>query len=167
MIKNIILICFAFLSLNACSQKNNIVASRSITIVDSLKFVKNLPDENFYPSGDEIIAKILSSDKKTISPALIEKIDDTTSSQYRYADYFNYKSGDIALELLYLINKEQNLSIRMLIQQEFTLERDISNDTFNMLFYELFHQNNADVNMVNRKKMKAVILNWYDKNLKN
>ena len=54
--KKYILITTLFLSLISYSQSNH----NNYQILDSLKYVKNLPDENFYPKRDKIVEKTIN-----------------------------------------------------------------------------------------------------------
>ncbi|WP_309607766.1 hypothetical protein [Flavobacterium sp.] len=74
--KKYILINTLFLSVISYSQSSH----NKYRILDSLKYVKNLPDENFYPKGDKIVEKIINIGDN-ITCQLIEKIKDTTTTQ--------------------------------------------------------------------------------------
>ena len=93
--KKYILITALFLSLISYSQSNH----NNYQILDSLKYVKNLPDENFYPKRDKIVEKTINIGDK-VTCQLIEKIKDTTTTQVSIADSYNYKVGDIAILIL-------------------------------------------------------------------
>lgn len=159
-------ILFILISTLSCSQKTKSIESKNNfnSIVDSLSFVKNLPDENFYPKGDKIVAKILSKDRKKITPLLIEKIDDTVKSNYLYAGTYYYKVGDISTNIIDCFYNDKEFPIRKLIEQEFYKEKiDIKDVQYEMLYNLVFFNNSEKENYENRKRFKKAVKNWFKK----
>lgn len=147
----------------SCSHKTQVKENKSYYfIVNNLKNVTTLPDENFYPKGDSIIAKALDNFKK-ITPQLIEKISDTTKTKYKYADSFFYSVGDVAIEILSIGDSDFKLPMRSIIENEFKIHN--KNDSFDLIFYDFFHQNTPKVNLENRKKLKAATKKWYNESI--
>ena len=120
-------------------------------ILDSLKMVEILPDDNFYPEGDEICSKIIRSGDEII-PCLIEQMIDTTFTKVRIADAYNYVVGDVATMLLF--NKfATGMNLNKLLFQEFQVELKDSNQEpymFILVYHRVFFANAPSVNYRNR-----------------
>ena len=158
--KKLFLFLFTILVFNvSCSQKSKFrTKTTDYTIVDSLKYVSAIPDDYFHPKGDTICSKILNN-YKDLTPLLIEKISDTTNSKYKYADFYYYKVGDIALELLSWGYGNNKFPVRKLLNNEFKIQN--KNDQLNLIFYDLFHDNTLETNFKNRQRFKTVVKKWF------
>ncbi len=158
--KNVFLFLFTIFLFNiSCSQKSKLGAKTvNYTIVDSLKYVSVIPDDYFYPKGDSICSKILSN-YKDLTPLLIEKINDTINSKYKYADFYYYKVGDVAIELLSWGYSNSEFPLRKLLNNEFQIQN--KNDQLNVIFYDLFHENTSEINFKNRQRFKIVVEKWF------
>jgi len=158
--KNLLLFLILISTINtSCSQKvlstNNVIHHSGI--IDSLKYVTILPNDNFYPTGDSICTKIIKNHKK-LTPDLINKINDTTSTNCEYAASYFLKVGDIALELLAWSYKKNELPLREILNSEFDLKNP--DDFSNSIYYDLFHSNSPNTNLSNRLKLKNALIKW-------
>lgn len=156
--KNYILITtfFWFMISYSQSQDNN------YEILDSLKYVKNLPDDNFYPKGDKIIEKIINTGDK-ISRQLIEEIKDTTTTKVRVADSYNYKVGDIAV-LILPFTSTKKIPLRNILFDEYRHElknMDKKHSLFEQIYYKLFFSNTNEINYKNRIRLLKKIKKWH------
>jgi hypothetical protein len=88
----IISLCFV-ISCSAFAQENY------KKLVDSLRYVVCLPDENLCPLGDSISEKIIKQGDILI-PELIEKILDITETEIKIADVHTLTVSDVAIELI-------------------------------------------------------------------
>ena len=155
--KNYILITTIFCFVISYSQSKH----NNYRILDSLKYVKKLPDENFYPKGDKIVEKIINIGDN-ITCQLIEKIKDTTTTQVRIADSYNYRVGDIAILILpYTTSKK--IPLRNILFDEYRQElrnTDKKYSLFEQIYYKLFFSNTNEINYKNRIRLYKKIKKW-------
>ena len=142
------------------SQSNH----NNYQILDSLKYVKNLPDDNFYPKGDKIIQKIINIGDN-VTCQLIEKIKDTTTTGIRIADSYNYNVGDIAILVLpYTTSKK--IPLRNILFDEYRNElrnADKKHSLFEQIYFKLFFSNSQEINYKNRVRLYKKIKKWHTK----
>lgn len=162
--KNYILITTFFLSVISYSQSSH----NNYQILDSLKYVKNLPDGNFYPKGDKIVEKIINIGDK-VTCQLIERIKDTTTTGVRISDSYNYKVGNIAI-LILPYTSSKKIPLRNILFDEYSQElrnTDKKYSIFQQIYYKLFFFNTQEVNYKNRIRLYKKIKRWNTKKLKN
>jgi hypothetical protein len=163
--KNIILLSIAALIVFSCSvhkKKNTEYSDKEV--IQKLKYVTNFPDDYFFPKGDSICEKILNRGK-TITPLLLDKIDDTSNSDYIYTDRLQYKIGDIAINLIDNLYNKSEFPIRDLLQNEFNKEEK-DYPLFLQLYDDIFFNNSEKENFENRKRFKKVVYKWYEERIK-
>ena len=123
-------------------------------ILDSLKYVKNLPDDNFYPKGDKIIQKIIDFGDN-ITCHLVEKIKDTITTNVRIAHSYNYKVGDIAI-LILSYTSIKKIPLRNIPFEEYKYElrnTDKKYSVFKQIYYKLFFSKKNEINYKNRIRL--------------
>ena len=133
-------------------------------ILDSLKYVKNLPDDNFYPKGDKIIQKIIDFGDN-ITCHLVEKIKDTITTNVRIADSYNYKVGNIAI-LILPYTSIKKIPLRNILFEEYKHElrnTDKKHSLFEQIYYKLFFSNSSEINYKNRLRLYKKIKKWLEK----
>lgn len=112
--------------------------SNKFPILDSLAFAR-LPEENYLPKGNSVFQKIIKN-KDSIVPNLVEKLLDTTPTNLRIADSYNYKVADISFFILPYASSK-NIDIRKIIFKEFKNELQFKNEEYSLfeqIYYNLF-----------------------------
>ena len=151
-----ILIYFFFSATFSCNTSKNIKhvdCQKKFKILDSISYI-SFPDDNWGTTGNSVFKKILEKGE-SIKPCLIEKILDTTKSNLRIADSYNYKNGDIAVLMLPYVSKTK-ISLRNLLFEEFKNElkgKNRDNDFFSSIYYFLLFSNNEQTNYNNRLRL--------------
>jgi hypothetical protein len=136
-------------------------------IIDSLRYIVCLPDENFYPFGDSISERIIKQGE-TIVPALIEKILDVTETEMKIVDVHTITVSDVAITLIeqiYLYHYKQVLPIREIIVSEFYNGIDDGDFTYS-IYYKTFFSYKKEQNYKNRVRFYNRIIEWYEKDKK-
>ncbi|MFD2909860.1 hypothetical protein ACFSX9_14065 [Flavobacterium ardleyense] len=136
-----------------CHHKTN----NKFPILDSLAFAR-LPEENYLPKGNDVFQKIIKH-KDSIVPDLVEKLLDTTPTNLRISDSYNYKVADISLLILPYASSK-NIDIRKILFKEFKNElqyKDEEYSLFEQVYYELFFSNSNDVNYKNRIRLHKAL----------
>jgi hypothetical protein len=147
------------------AQNSNKYADK--TILDSLQYIVYLPDENYYPFGDNISERIIKKGE-IIVPELIEKITDVTKTKIKIADAYDYTVSDVSITLIqyiYMYKYERNLPFRDILISEFYNNIDTGDFTYS-LYYKTFFTNNEKNNYNNRLQFYKRIKNWYEENKK-
>lgn len=145
----------------SCSAKkdNYQNSSNKFPVLDSLAYAR-LPEENYLPKGNSIFQKTIKN-KDSIVPSLVEKLLDTTKTNLRIADSYNYKVADISILILpYASSKKINL--RQIIFKEFKNELQYKNEEYSLfeqVYYDLFFSNSNDINYKNRIRLYKTIKN--------
>lgn len=150
-------------SLTAQNTKDKTKHYTDKEIVKDLKRVTNFPDDYFFPKGDSICQKILSHGK-SITPLLINEIDNTSNSDYIEAGVIRYKVGDIAINLIDYLYNNTELPIKKLLSDEFFSE-DTNDYQYVVLYNKVFFYNSKKKNLQNRIRFKEVIKKWYYKSI--
>ena len=147
-------------------QSKNVVSFNNVSypILDSLDYVA-FPDNNYMTDGNYYFNKIISLGDNII-PHLIEKISDTTTTKYKYADFYNLTHGDIAIELLQYLYKQQ-IPLRNILFEEFHKElknKNMEVDFYDSVYYYILFSNSPKKNHENRVRFYKRIKKWHDKN---
>ena len=133
-------------------------------VIQNLKYVTNFPDDYFFPKGDSICQRILKRGK-SITPLLIDKIDDTSNTNYIYADILQYKVGDIAINLIINLYNSSEFPIWEILEDEFYKNKRKDFHFFLPLYHDVFFMNPEKENLENRKRFKKVISKWYNERI--
>ncbi|MBW3521428.1 hypothetical protein [Chryseobacterium sp. NKUCC03_KSP] len=162
--RNIHLFIFVLIFVQSCSaQKNKITdnSCKQYKVLDSLKFIA-FPNDNYSFSGNTVFKSIVK-EKPTINNCLIEKIKDTTDSDIRIADSFNYKIGDVAFLLLPYVSTDKKINLREIMIEEFKdyVKEDRENIQFESLFYNVLHGNSSNKNLKNRLRLHKKIKEYF------
>ena len=127
-------------------------------VLDSLAYAR-LPEENYLPKGNSVFQKIIKN-KDSIIPSLVEKLLDTTTTNFRIADSYNYKTADIAF-LILPYSSTQKIDLRQILFDEFKNElkyKDEKYSLFESIYCEIFFSNSSKINYKNRIRLYNVIL---------
>lgn len=122
-------------------------------VLDSIKLMETFPDDYYKIPIDTISEKILSFGN-LILPCLVERMKDTTVTNIRIADSYNYLVGDVATMLIFY-NRHRNVYLKQFLFQ--TFKADLKDEDSNIfilepVYYKLFFANNPSTNYSNRLK---------------
>lgn len=168
--KKIILFSIVCICLISCVAKKQTIFTNldcsPYAVLDSLGYIEKTEDGLFTGKVFNNIKKI----GKDLAPCLIEKLKDTTSTDYRYADFCNFSTGDFALFMLpYTLDKEndENNIYKDVIIKEFDKKYFIKDMFYQDIQTTLFHLHDKKTNYKNRLKLHKKLKKWYLKKYKN
>lgn len=173
--KKIILLIFIFGTMGCATKKQNKFVNLDCSkypVLDSLTYIEFPNEYDYYiegvgviqRKGNSIFEEIKSFDEAII-PCLIEKIKDSTRTNIRYADSYNYTHSDIALFLLKYKNTNKN--IEDILYQEFKKDFLKSNlYPFEQKIMIVFFNNDKKINYNNRLRLYKRMKKWYLKECK-
>jgi hypothetical protein len=148
----------------SCGQQMKLELQEVIKQIDSLKFVKEMPyicpggiQDNKISSGcgDDIYWNVVTLNQNAIE-LLIDKLDDTTTTEAFIPMYSNYfKVADIALWALEEIIRDIPKYKLMGVKEDKSGEYE----TYEKPYWKFVNQG-----FKNRQKFKAAVKDWYHKN---
>ncbi|MDC1161823.1 hypothetical protein OAT18_00115 [Tenacibaculum sp.] len=165
--KNNIYLLGLFILIGACKANkdfNKFSCNENFPVLDSIGYVV-FPNDNWGNEGNGVFKKIKNKNE-LIKKCLVEKVLDTTITQFRVADAYNYRKGDLAVLLLPYVSKK-NTPLRKLLKEEFSVElsgMNKENDFFESLYYFIFFSNEKEVNYKHRKRFYTKLKNYEFKN---
>lgn len=166
--RKVILFFVIIICVTACGTKRknvftNLDCSKYSYILDSLGYIQE-SEEGIYEG--KLFDKIVSYNKDII-PCLIEKLKDTTQTNIRYADSYNYTHSDIALFLLGYKNITKcPMYVGDILYKKFKKEIK-SNDFFlEQKIMIVFFNKDKETNYNNRIRLYNRMKKWYLRNCK-
>ena len=167
--RKVILFFVIIICVTACGTKRknvftNLDCSKYSYILDSLGYIQE-SEEGIYEG--KLFDKIVSYNKDII-PCLIEKLKDTTQTNIRYADSYNYTHSDIGLFLLgYESITKCPIYIGDILYKEFKKDFLKSNlFPFEQKIMIVFFSNDKKNNYNNRLRLYKRMKKWYLRNCK-
>lgn len=133
-----------------CSSVKNKPLSHCPPILDSIKYV-TFPNDDYQIEGNYYFQKIVSIDDRDVM-CLIEKIKDTTQTEIRIADSYNYCISDLAILLLPYASKGK-INIQQIVFEQFENQygkEGRESDFFESIYYDLYISNSKEINYKNR-----------------
>ena len=166
--KKLFLFSVIMICLMACATKKKFIFTnldcRKYPVLDSLGYIR-ISEEGVYEG--ELFNRIVAYNQ-WITPCLIEKIKDTTQTNIRYADSYNYTHSDVAMFLLGYQNvSKYPIDVGNILYKEFKKDF-IKSSSF---FFEqehsiIFFGNTPKINYDNRIRMYKRLKKWYLKECK-
>lgn len=156
----------------ACATKKQSVftnsdCSKYSYILDSLTYIE-FPDEYDYyvegkllPRKENNTFKNIEKSDEEIIPCLIEKLKDTTRTNIRYADSYNYTHSDVAFFALPYISKTKKIYLDDILYKEFKKELKSNNFFFEQKIMILFFSNDKKTNYNNRLRLYKRLKKWH------
>ena len=132
------------------------------TILDSLRYIVALPDEDYSSFGDSISERIVKMGD-IIVPELIERITDVTKTKMKISDVYDVTVSDAAITLIqyiYLYQYDKEPPIRDMLIDEFYNNIDDDDFTYS-LYYKTFYSNSSSENYKNRIRFYIRMKKWY------
>ena len=164
----VIIICVTACAIKKQNVFTNSDCSKYSYILDSLTYIE-FPDEydyyvegNLLPKKENSIFKNIEKSDKGIIPCLIEKLKDTTQTNIRYADSYNYTHSDVALFLLGY-KEVANCPTYTLLGEEFKKGKSFH---FDQEIMTVFFLQDKATSYNNRLRLYNRIKKWYLKNYK-
>lgn len=160
--KMILYLIIAFCFVSCGTAKKNVFTNLDCgkySVLDSLGYIRS-SEEGIYEG--KLFDKIVSYNKDII-PCLIEKIKDTTQTNIRYTDNYNYTHSDVAMFLLGYQNvSKYPIDVGNILYKEFKKDF-IKSSSF---FFEqehsiIFFGNTPKINYDNRIRMYKRLKKWY------
>ena len=176
--RKIILFFVIIICVTACATKKQNVfinsdCSKYSYILDSLTYIE-FPDEyNYYvedkllPRKENNIFKNIEKSDEGIIPCLIEKLKDTTQTNIRYADSYNYTHSDVAFLVLPYVSKTKKIYLDDILYDEFKKEFKNNNLFFEHKIMVMFFSLDKKANYNNRLRLYKRVKKWYLRNFEN
>jgi hypothetical protein len=127
-------------------------------ILDSLGLL-SFPDDNRSYEGNDIFKRIVAK-SDSIQMCVIEKIKDTTATDYKVADAYVYTVSDMAILLLPYITKER-INVWDLLYEKFEIVRRHRGFLFQQTYHSVFFGEDASINYKNRIRFYEAVKKKY------